>query len=110
MNQNKETSFLVEFLLTHVKKRPAMYLGEAKISRLATFLAAYNIGFHAASEKLDHYFGENGFQEWYLKKYNLQRTSFWEAPFLDQTKNDEEDALKLYFENLELYNTEIHQN
>jgi hypothetical protein len=69
---------LTEILLGPVRKRPGMYLGEAKISKFANFIIGYRIGYLVAkndNELEDIYFGELGFIEWFYKKYNIDNTS-----------------------------------
>ena len=68
------------------------------------------MGFHMAKGKdtaMDDYFGETGFLEWFYKKYNIEQTSFWETPFLDEANNDEKEALQLFFKYLDDYNREM---
>ena len=45
MNGIKLPNSLTDILLDVVRERPAMYLGEAKISNLANFIIGYMIGF-----------------------------------------------------------------
>lgn len=50
-----------------------MYLGKANISALSTFLTGYSIGHgFAKGTDEDEYFGENGFMDWYYKKYKVK--------------------------------------
>ena len=98
---------LTELLLGPIRKRPAMFLGDNKISSLSKFITGYSFGFDAAKtsdKEFDNYFGEFGFIEWFLREQNLQRTSFWETPFLDKAHSDEQKALQIYFDYLEKYN------
>ena len=104
--KNTKDAGLVNFLLNVVRVRPAMYLGEAKLSKLATFLVGYNIGYFTAKEEgadMDEYFGDNGFLEWFFKKHNIGNLSFWEIPFLELANGDDAKALIVYFEYLEEY-------
>ena len=101
---------LVDFLLNVVRIRPAMYLGEAKISRLTTFISGYQIGYFTAMQDgsvMDEYFGRNGFLEWFYRKYNIENKSFWEIPFLEMANHDDAQALLIYFEYLEKYRNVI---
>jgi DNA gyrase/topoisomerase IV subunit B len=105
----KEYKNLTGLLLGPIRQRPAMYLGEAKISSLPNFILGYNMGFNMARNRdvsIDEYFSENGFLEWFFKKYNIAQTSFWHTPFLEEAKQDEKKALELFFKYLEEYNTE----
>ena len=105
----KEYKNLTGLLLGPIRQRPAMYLGEAKISLLSNFIFGYSMGFHMAKSsdnEIDDYFGEAGFLEWFFQKYNLEQTSFWETPFLNEANNDEKKALQLFFEYLEKYDQE----
>jgi hypothetical protein len=79
-----------------------MYLGRNHISNLSTFIAGLMMS-EFVYKNQDNYFGENGFLNWYIKKYKPQESSFWQDYFLSETDNDEVKALELYFERLEEY-------
>ena len=109
MNGIKLPNSLTDILLDVVRERPAMYLGEAKISNLANFIIGYMIGFQAAKdtdEKQDEYFGDNGFLEWFYKNQNRKLDSFWQIPFLEKANDDETKALLVFFEYLDKYKNE----
>jgi len=97
---------LTELLLGKIRQRPGMYLGEAKISKLLNFIVGYVMGYFLAKGKNDEYFGDNGFLEWFHKKYNVKQTSYWQTPFLEEADSDEAKALVLYFKYLEEYYNE----
>lgn len=102
----KEYKNLIGLLLGPIRQRPAMYLGEYKISMLPNFIFGYNMGFYIAKNNdvdMDAYFDECGFLEWFYKKYNIEKSSFWITPFLEEAKNDEKKALDIYFKYLDEY-------
>jgi hypothetical protein len=90
---------LTELLLFVIRMRPHMFLREAKISNLVDFLNGYRFG----NALKDEYFGEDGFLEWFWKKYNIKYPSFWQTAFLDEANDDEKKALELYFGYLDEY-------
>jgi hypothetical protein len=97
---------LTEFLLRVVRQRPAMYLSEAKISLLPTFIFGYMTAFGLGKNvgaSMDEYFGENGFLEWMDQKYNIGQLNSWTTLFPDKTNNDEKKSLELYFNYLQEY-------
>lgn len=108
---NNDYQNLTEFLLGPLRIRPAMYLGKATISSLAIFVGGYMVGFRNGKDSdspFDDFFGENGFLEWFFKKYEIESPSFWETPFLDKVNQDQEAALELFFTYLEEYSKERH--
>lgn len=100
---------ITEFLLFFVRERPGMYLGESKLSKLQNFITGYQIGFSINNVENDYYFGNNGFFEWYCHKYNKGPYSFWEAPFMEEAKDDEKKALQIYFKYLLKFYNERNQ-
>jgi hypothetical protein len=109
MEKIRDYKGLTNFLLEVVRIRPAMYLGEAKLSLLPTFIIGYNIGYHMANssdQDIDEYFDGNGFLEWFYKKRNIRNTGSWTTPFLEEAKGDESKALMLFFKHLEEYRTD----
>lgn len=106
----KEYKNLTGLLLGPIRQRPAMYLGEPKISLLPNFILGYHLGFYMAKNHdtvMDKYFGETGFLEWFFKKFNIGQTSFWMTPFLNEANQDERKALELFFKYLDEYNKEM---
>ncbi len=109
MNGTKLPNSLTDILLGVVRERPAMYLGEAKISNLSNFIIGYMIGWYAAKdsdENQDEYFSDNGFLEWFYINQNRKLDSSWQTPFLEKAKDDETKALVIFFEYLEKYKNE----
>ena len=97
---------LTGVLLGPVRERPALYLGEYKISKLPNFITGYSIGSHMTKNidaQPDKYFEGPGFINWFFKKYNIADTSFWQTPFLEEAKGDEKKALDLFFDYLDEY-------
>lgn len=102
----KDYKDLTGLLLGPIRERPAMYLGEGKISKLQNFIFGYSIGFLMAKQsdkQIDTYFDKPGFLDWFTEKYNIKQTNFWYAPFLDEANGDEKLALELFFKYLEEY-------
>lgn len=81
MKDLKEYENLTNLLLEVVRKRPGMFLGQAKISLLNTFLTGYQIALGVNSLENDTYFGENGFNNWFLKLEGKE-FSCLQTPFL----------------------------
>ena len=80
-----------------------MYLGEAKISNLPTFIIGYRLN---PSAKDDKYFGDKGFMEWLDYTYQFGHPNSWCTLFLNLAANDEKEALKIYFKYLEEYHND----
>ena len=102
----KEHENLTNLILDVIRKRPKMYLKEAKISTLNTFLLGYQMAEKMNSIETDEFFGENGFFNWFMKIKGIEFTSSIETPFLNECNNNEKKALELYFEFLEKYRFE----
>jgi hypothetical protein len=97
---------LTGLLLGPIRERPAMYLGEYKISKLQNFILGYRMGQHmikSPETSPDKYFEGPGFLQWHNKKYNVALSSSWETPFLQEAKGDEKKALDLFFKYLQEY-------
>ncbi len=94
---------LTELLLNLIRKYPSMFLGTANINKLAILIQGYRLAIPT-----DFYFDESfGFLVWNKDKYkstiaNLD-VSYWQQFFLNQTNDDEYEALMLYFFALEEY-------
>jgi|KBSSwiStaDraftv2_1062776.scaffolds.fasta_scaffold1934832_2 hypothetical protein len=100
---------LIELLLGPIIKRPAMFLGQARISMLPNFIIGYNMGYHIAKndgDMIEKQLGEGGFLDWLLKKKNIPGPNSWTTPFPDEANYDEEKAIQLLFKYLEEYNSE----
>lgn len=96
---------LIGLLLGPIRERPALFLGEYKISALPNFITGYSIGRHlnkSSNAKPDR-FDEPGFIDWYFKTYKIESKIFWHTPFLEEAKGDEKKALDLFFKYLEEY-------
>jgi hypothetical protein len=101
----KEYKNLIGLLLGPVKERPALFISQAKISRLPNFITGYKIGNFMASDvndTIDPYFENPGFINWFFEKYNIE-SPIMEKPFLDEANGDEKKALDLFFTYLEEY-------
>jgi hypothetical protein len=103
---NKEYKNLIGLLLGPIRERPAMYLGENKISNLPNFIIGYSMGFLMAKNAdtpIDNYFDNPGFITWYLNTKKITWASYWHTLFLEEAKGDEKEALDLFFKYLEEY-------
>ncbi len=103
MNDLKEYGNLTNIILDLIRKRPSMYLRDAKISTLNTFLLGYQMAENMNSLKTDAFFGENGFTNWFMKLKGIELLNSIETPFLEECDNNEQKALELYFEYVEKY-------
>lgn len=102
----KEYENLIGLLLGPIRERPAMFLGEARISRLPNFIQGYEMGYQMTKTENSHkeyYFDAPGFLNWYFDKHNIGLTNTWMNPFWDEAHGDDFEALKVYFHRLEEY-------
>lgn len=106
MTELKEYKNLTNIILDLIRKRPNMYLRDAKISTLNTFLLGYQMAENMNSVETDDFFGKNGFTNWFMKLKGIESLNSIETPFLDECNNNEQKALELYFEYVEKYRTE----
>ncbi len=107
MSKSTNPKNLIELLLFQIRKKPGMYLGEAKLYKLTNFITGYSMCCNFVYKIEESYFGDNGFLEWYYKTYNVVPDSSWESPFLNEANGDEAIALDIYFNYLEKYYLEI---
>jgi len=101
---------LIGLLLGPIRERPALYLGEYKISNLFNFINGYGMGSLMTANRdtaVDKYFDNPGFIEWFFDKYKIERASFLRTPFLEEANGDEKKALDLFFNYLEEYSKTI---
>lgn len=106
MTELKEYGNLTNIILDLIRERPNMYLRDAKISSLNTFLLGYQMAENMNSVKTDDFFGEIGFTNWFMKLKRIEFLNSIETPFLDECDNNEQKALELYFEYVEKYRIE----
>lgn len=67
-------------LISNIRKRPAMYLGEPSISNLRTFLAGYcfarrQMGIPQTAQ--ERHFSQ--FQSWIQQKFNISQNLTWDV-------------------------------
>lgn len=108
----KEYKNLTNLLLGAVRERPALFITEAKISKLTNFITGYHIGVHMtmnSNEPQDRYFANPGFISWFFDKYKVESPTF-ERPFLEEANGDEKKALDIFFNYLEEYSQFINAN
>ncbi|WP_025744100.1 hypothetical protein [Aquimarina pacifica] len=78
-------------ILNEIKSKPAMYIGRSSIF----CLRAYLFGCYRSLPKEDIEF-LNDFQSWIENKYKIDTSHSW-ADILHFYSTDEQDALKLFF-------------
>jgi hypothetical protein len=100
---------LVDFLLTVLRPRPGMYLTAYNLS----YLSIYLIGVETTCWQLDksgayieRFSGENGFVKWSWRKYGLGDRSDKLDHYLEFANGNEKQALDLFFDDLEIYNSQ----
>ncbi len=85
-------------LITKIKKRPALYLGNNSISHLQVFLDGYTFARRELKVPISNEEADfEDFQEWVEQKFNLPDTQSWAKIILFYSA-DERDALKRFFE------------
>lgn len=103
----KEYENLIGLLLGPVRERPAMYLGEARLTMMPNFITGYEMGYQMTksdNSSTEHYFESPGFLNWYFEKNTIGRlTNTWMNPFWDEANGDDFEALMIYFKHLEEY-------
>src|SRR6218665_702852 len=102
----RDYKHLIGLLLGPVRERPALFLGENKISKLPEFIVGYNMGYlmtRTPDTPAERYFDDPGFIEWFFEKHKIPRYGLWHQAFLEQAHGDEKKALDLFFTSLEEY-------
>lgn len=85
-------------LINNIRKRPAMYLGQASIGQLRTFLAGYT--FARRQLGIDQTHQEKlfaTFQPWVAKRLALSPQQHWDRLILTSSQSEEE-ALRYFFQ------------
>ena len=102
---------VITFLLGHFREKPGMYLGRNHISLLSIFMTGYmisltNNGFDITT---DPFFGkeDEGFFSWYKKKMGYKTSSNWYIAILNDTGENEEEALNSFLKLLEQFKKEV---
>ncbi|MEA5582833.1 hypothetical protein VB620_15975 [Nodularia harveyana UHCC-0300] len=85
-------------LISNIRKRPAMYLGETSISNLRTFLAGYcfarrQMGISQTAQ--EKHFSQ--FQSWIQHKINRTSNQTWDQIILSFSR-DQQTALAIFFD------------
>lgn len=99
---------LINFLLSEMRPRPGMFLSAYSLSYLNIYLTGAQITcwqLDKTGEYSKRFFGEGGFLEWSWQKYNLGTPPYRLHHYLELKKGDEQEALTLFFEDLETYNS-----
>ena len=85
-------------LIAKIKKRPALYLGNASISHLQVFLDGYTFARRELKVPISNEEADfEDFQEWIEGKFNLPDTQSWAKIILFYSA-DERDALERFFQ------------
>lgn len=102
-------------LIGNIQKRPAMYLGQASISNLRTFIAGYCFArrqLQIPQTAQEQQFSQ--FQAWIQQKFNLTSGQTWDRIILFFSQN-EDAALEHFFKLFEEFTqteplSEVQQN
>jgi len=87
-------------IIEKIRIRPYMYLGSEKISDLLVFISGYILALDdlKITEKKILPLSINFFHDYVAKKFDYyESTSGWRKMILDQVKQNEEEALKLFY-------------
>ena len=87
-------------LIDLMKIRPAMYIGECKISAMSSFLDGYFFCSHIHGIEQEKVFPPFWyFHEWAKEEYNwYESTAGWKNIILQENDNDEAKALTVFFD------------
>ena len=92
-------------LLTHVEKRPLMYLSEKNIKILESFITGYYLceGLNDIPSKKDDIFREK-FYDWLIEQFDfLQTTHTWRGLIEQIAKFEKRDEFDCFFYYLKLF-------
>ncbi len=97
-------------MLDKIQQRPAMYLGEKSLTKLWWFLD----GYQRAMDDNDipcknQLWGDGRFNKWILKHYNLPSNIQGDV-ILEQCNGDETQALATFFELLDEFRRQEHED
>ena len=94
-------------LITLTKRRPGMYIGEAKISTMHSFLDGYTFCSFIHNIRQEDVFPQFWyFHEWAMHKYGWgESTAGWKRVILTENNYDEEKALEVFFEMMDEFKT-----
>jgi hypothetical protein len=94
-------------VIENIKARPALFFGDSKITSLNAFLHGYDFCESVNGKQQNHVFPPFWyFNEWAMHKYNWpESTAGWKNIILQENQNDEEKALKVFFEMIEEFKT-----
>lgn len=99
---------LIDFLLNDLRPRPGMYLTAYSLSYLNIYLTGVQITcdhLTNGQQYLNDFFGQNGFLQWSWEKYSLGHPPYRLDHYLEFTNENEQEALNLFFDDLEEYYT-----
>lgn len=89
-------------ILTMIKKRPLIMLGEKSLTRTHLFLRGFTDAYNKSHKGAPEYTFFPGFEKWVNEKEKLKRKRPWYKIYLFITAT-EEDAFDLFFADLEEY-------
>lgn len=87
-------------IISKIKKRPEMYIGQNSISCLKAFLDGWYL--RDPDNVIDSEIMDN-FQDWVESRYKSDSAESWANIILDHAKNETE-ALKLFFKEFDEFN------
>lgn len=94
-------------LISNIKKRPAMYLGEPSVTHLGVFLSGYNfarrqLGIPQTEQEQQF----SVFQEWIQRKFKVSSSQSWDKILLFFAQ-DETSALEQFFALFDEFSQEV---
>lgn len=94
-------------LINAMEKRPAMYIGDNKISSLNTFLNGYLFSASSHNILAEKVFPPFWFfHEWAMEKYSWsESTAGWKNILLQENNHDEEKSLEVFFKMIKEFKT-----
>lgn len=85
-------------VLDRIRERPAMWIGEASISALRSFIDGFFIACNGGTQEIPDFNGFNDFVGEYYGKYT---TPGWKNLILSDSYGNEQEALRIFFDLLD---------
>jgi len=94
-------------LIEKIKSRPAMYIGDNKISSFRSYIDGYSSALKIHGIKFESTFPPFWyFHEWVMQKYNWREsTTGWNNIILKENNYDDEKSLTIFFELFDEFKT-----
>lgn len=83
-----------------LRSRPAMFIGECSLTRLAAFIRGYDFALDELGQPAEPFF--EGFQNWVVQRLRVPEYHGWETAILKHCSSEAE-AFKLFWELLDEY-------